>query len=95
MVAQQISNALCGHLFLANQEIQVALNALYAASKELVLDVDHSYFVIMGQENFCDARTHIAGAEYTNFHVTLSPLTIDAKCASNSRRSGSGTLTYS
>ena len=75
--AEQLVLVLLGHLLLLDQEGQVIGDGLDAAVEEFLLDVDHGDVVAVGQENFRDARAHVAGAEYTNFHVMITSLSLN------------------
>ena len=68
---------LLGHLLLLDQEGQVIGDGLDAAVEEFLLDVDHGDVVAVGQENFRNACAHVAGAEYTNFHVMITSLSLN------------------
>ena len=74
--SQQLVLVLLGDLLLLYHEGQVIGDRLDTAIEELLLDVNHGDIVTVGQEYFCNARTHVAGAEYTNFHDIITSLSL-------------------
>ena len=62
------------HLALLDQEVEVACDTRYTTLKELILYVDQGNVVIVSHKDLSDARAHVAGAEYTNIHVTILPI---------------------
>ena len=74
--SQQLILVLLGDLFLLYHEGQIVGDGLDTAIEEFLLDVDHGNVMAIGQKYFCNACTHVASAEYTNFHDSITSLSL-------------------